>query len=486
MRELTDLTEAGRELALSRYRIIEAHLAQGQELRSAVEQSGVSFRTLQRWVALYRKQGLASLVRQSRTDRGGRRAVAAALQAVIEGLGLEKLSVPISSIYRQVCEFARQSGQQAPSYGTVYSLVRALPKDLQVLAQRGTRAYTELYDLVHRREAPRSNAIWQVDHAQLPIRLAHEDGGTARPWLTVVMDDFSRAVAGYYLAFDPPSSLRTCLALRQAIWRKQDPHWQVCGIPDVLYTDNGSDFTSKRLEQVTTALRVRAIFSAPGAPRGRGRVERFFRTVDEMFLSDLTGYARKGRPRVVYTIEQLEKMFRSFLIDTYHRRPSGDRPSPAARWEEGGFLPRMPESLEQLDLLLMEETRSRRVRQDGVHFHKLRYVSLTLAAYVGEEVNIRFDPRDMGEIRIFHRNRFLCRAISAELAGEEVPLRELVRARTQRRRELRAILKSRREAVDILLDLRRGPPLSAVHEEGHGSHTVPEAPRTRIKRYRNE
>ena len=88
-----------------------------------------------------------------------------------------------------------------------------------------------------------------------PIRLAHEDGGTARPWLTVVMDDFSRAIAGYYLAFDPPSSLRTCLALRQAIWRKQDPHWQVCGIPDVLYTDNGSDFNFKRLEQVTTDLR---------------------------------------------------------------------------------------------------------------------------------------------------------------------------------------------------------------------------------------
>ncbi len=146
----------------------------------------------------------------------------------------------------------------------------------------------------------------------------------------------------------------------------------------------------------------------------------------------------------------------------------------------------MPESLEQLDLLLMEETRSPRVRQDGVHFHKLRYVSLTLAAYVGEEVNIRFDPRDMSGIRIFHKTRFLCRAISAELAGEEMPPRELVRAWTERPRELRASLKNRREAVDTLLDLRRGPPLSAVYEEGHGSHTVPEPPRTRIERYRNE
>ena len=55
-----------------------------------MEQSGVSFRTLQRWVALYRRHGLTSLARQSRLDRGIRRTVPAALQMVIEGLGLEK------------------------------------------------------------------------------------------------------------------------------------------------------------------------------------------------------------------------------------------------------------------------------------------------------------------------------------------------------------------------------------------------------------
>jgi len=54
----------------------------------------------------------------------------------------------------------------------------------------------------------------------------------------------------YFLSFEYPSALQTSLALRQAIGRKEDPNWIVCGIPDVLYTDNGSDFTSKRLEQV--------------------------------------------------------------------------------------------------------------------------------------------------------------------------------------------------------------------------------------------
>jgi hypothetical protein len=156
-------------------------------------------------------------------------------------------------------------------HGTVYDLVREIPSGLLTLAQHGSKAYSEGFDLVHRREAPRSNAIWQADHAQLSILLLREDGQTARPWLTIVIDDYSRAIAGYYLGFDPPSSMRTALALRQGIWRKSHSHWHICGIPEVLYTDNGSDFTSKHIEQVAVDLKVRVVFSTPGKPQGRGR-----------------------------------------------------------------------------------------------------------------------------------------------------------------------------------------------------------------------
>jgi len=85
------------------------------------------------------------------------------------------------------------------------------------LAHRGNKACSEGFDLVHRREASKPNAIWQVDHAQLDIWLLREDGSVAKPWLTIVIDDYSRAVAGYYLGFDPPSSLRTTLALHQGV-----------------------------------------------------------------------------------------------------------------------------------------------------------------------------------------------------------------------------------------------------------------------------
>lgn len=71
----------------------------------------------------------------------------------------------------------------------------------------------------------------------------------------------------------------------------------------------------------------------------------------------------------------------------------------------------MPESLEKLDLLLIHKLRSRRVRPDGIGFHSFRCLPLTLAAYVGEDVIICYDARDMGEIRVFYRDKLLCRAI---------------------------------------------------------------------------
>lgn len=76
--------------------------------------------------------------------------------------------------------------------------------------------------------------------------------------------------------------MQTALALRQAIWRKPDAHWTIFGIPEVLYTDNGSDFTSTNLEQVAADIKMRLIFSTPGHPRGRGRIERFFETVNQI------------------------------------------------------------------------------------------------------------------------------------------------------------------------------------------------------------
>src|SRR6478672_9763268 len=99
----------------------------------------------------------------------------------------------------------------------------------------------------------------------------------------------------------------------------------------------------------------------------------------------------------------------------------------------GRFLLRLPDSLEELDLLLLTVAKPRRVHPDGIHFQGFRYLDTTLAAYVGEDVIIRYDPRDMAELRVYFGDAFLCRAITPELAGETVALKDIIRARNQRR-----------------------------------------------------
>ena len=65
----------------------------------------------------------------------------------------------------------------------------------------------------------------------------------------------------------------------------------------------------------------------------------------------------------------------------------------------------MPDSLEQLDLLLLTVAKARKVHPDGIHFLGLRYLDPTLAAFVGETVTVRYDPRDVAEIRVFQGGR---------------------------------------------------------------------------------
>jgi putative transposase len=253
----------------------------------------VPLRTLQRWLARYRNSGLAGLGRRPRSDRG-QRALPEQLVTVIEGMALRRPPPSAATIHRQVIDLAGEQGWPAPSYATVYAIVAGLDPGLRTLAHEGTKRYQEVFDLVYRRQAAGPNDIWQADHTELDLWVITPDGKPARPWLTVIEDDYSRAVPGYAVNLGAPSALQTALALRQAIWRKTDPGWHVCGIADVFYTDHGSDFTSHHLEQVAAELKIRLVFSLPGQPRGRGKIERLFDSINQMSLQTLPGYAPRG------------------------------------------------------------------------------------------------------------------------------------------------------------------------------------------------
>jgi putative transposase len=480
---LTDLSEVSRDLAHERYQLLRPALEEGVRVTDLAHARGLPLRSVQRWVARYRQKGLVGLVRSPRADRDRHRRLSAEGQRLIEGLALRKPPPTAAFVYRQFAAVAKQEGWPIPSYSLVYRVIRQLDPGLVTLAHDGAKAYREEFDLLYCREANQPNEIWQADHTLANIWLVDERGKPARPWLTALVDDYSRAVPGYFLGFQAPSALHTSLALRQGIWRKEDPRWHVCGIPDVFYTDHGSDFTSRHVEQVSADLKIQLVFSAPGMPRGRGRIERFFETVDQLFLCRLPGYAPKGQPIPTpsLTLPEFDGQFREFLLGEYHQRVNGEtNVAPQARWEHGGFLPRLPESLEQLDLLLLTVARARRVHPDGIHFQGQRFLDLTLAAYVGQDVTIRYDPRDLAEIRVFHRDAFLCRAICPELASRTIGLKEIVQARNERRRALRGDLRDRAAIVEQFLAVHRPEPTPPAP----GPDPPAKAPR--LKRYYNE
>ena len=481
---LSELSEQQRAQAQHRYAVLRPHLEDGVSLVDAAAAAGIPARTARHWLARFRAAGLPGLARVPRRDRAMRRQPPE-LVALVEGLALRRPRSTTAHIHRSAVRVAGERGWQAPSYGTVRSIVVALDPGLVALAHDGPAGYRDRFELVYRREAAAANAIWQADHTQLDVMILDHAGRPARPWLTAILDDFSRAVAGYAVNLGAPSALQTALALRQAIWRKPDPAWTVCGLPEVLYSDHGSDFKSLHLEQVAADLRIQLINSTAGVPQGRGKIERLFGTITTELLPGLPGYlppagaGPASAPRL--SLAELDAAIGRWVSADYHGRPHSEtRIAPLERWAAGGWLPRLPESLEQLALLLLAVAKPRIVHRDGIRFAGLRYLDLTLAAYVGEDVTVRYDPRDMAEIRVFHDGKFLCRAVSPELADQTISFRELQAARTTRRRQLRAALQQRRSLVDDFTPHAKPPATPPP------TTSQPAAPAPRLRRYRED
>jgi putative transposase len=476
---LTAFSEADRSEAHRRWLILRPHLDDGVPLTRVATETGVSHRTLQRWLARYRAAGLAGLTRGLRADRGRSR-FPEQLRFLIEGLALRKPVPSAAHIHRQVTQVAEREGWPVPAYSTVYAIIRGMDLALRTLAVEGTKRYAEVFELIYRRQAARPNEIWQADHTLLDLWVVTPSGKPARPWLTVIEDDYSRAIAGYAVNIDAPSALQTSLALRQAIWRKGEPGWHICGIPQAFYTDHGSDFTSRHLEQAAADLKIRLVFSRQGQPRGRGKIERYFDTINQMCLPALPGYAPRGTPdragQARLSLAELDAAIGRFIIDVYHHRPHGETGHPPqARWDAGGFLPHLPGSLEQLDLLLLTVAQPRQIHPDGIRFQGLRYLDPILAGYVGEQIIIRYDPRDMAEIRVFFKGTYLCRAISPDHAGDTITLKDIQAARIARRRSLRGQLNERVATVAEFLPARAPRPKPST--------TAPDPPRPRLRTY---
>lgn len=198
--------------AAERWRVLRLYVEDQIPLAALARETGISSRTLQRWYQLYREGGVAALDLRPRTDKGVRRTSAETV-AFIERLALTRPRPSIATLHRLAAADSLARALPAPSYATVRQIVQALDPALVTLALEGPVSYRDKHELVFRRRAEHPNQTWQSDHTELDILIVGADGKSDRPWLTTVMDDYSRAICGYMVFTGAPSAINTALAL---------------------------------------------------------------------------------------------------------------------------------------------------------------------------------------------------------------------------------------------------------------------------------
>nr|WP_245336230.1 MULTISPECIES: Mu transposase C-terminal domain-containing protein [unclassified Staphylococcus] len=421
---------------MEKYKIIEPYLKRHMSVQVISNNKQIPQRTIYSWLKNYDNKGLIGLINRRRKDLDQAKLNADTLNYIKNEYLINK-GISIASIHRKTVDWCNKMNYPTPSYKQVYSSIKKVSNHLKSYSDLNSKKYAEKYDAIYLRECNQPNEIWQADHTMLDIEVLNEKNKLERPWLTVVLDDFSRAIAGYRIEFGAPDTIRTALVLRQAIWKKGDSNWPICGIPEKFYTDHGKDYTSEHMQQVSANLKMELIFSKVGIPKGRGKIERFFQTVNLMFLEVLPGYTKNKKSRKHLTLEELNERFEEFLLNNYHYRPHGTtKEPPIEKWNQSNFLPNLPNSRESLDLLLLTTSKPRKIRREGIYFKGLRYFSTTLIAYITEDVFIRYDPNDISEVRVYLNNQFLCIAYCNELENQSVGIKEIERARINNKRTL--------------------------------------------------
>ena len=110
--------------------------------------------------------------------------------------------------------------------------------------------------------------------------------------------------------------------------------FQARGLPSRLYVDNGAPYVSRQLARVCAVLGIRLVHSTPGRPQGRGKIERFFRTLRDEALVELNG---PGRPD---GLPELERLLQAWIERVYHQRVHSETGmTPLARYGSA-FTPR--------------------------------------------------------------------------------------------------------------------------------------------------
>lgn len=232
--------------------------------------------------------------------------------------------------YGKVRNLCAEQGLSPPSEKTFRSEIKRRREEVVVRARQGRRAVYRItefqwhMDQSTPRHGERPFEIGHIDHTELDVELVDSRTGAnlGRPWLTILLDAYTRQVLAFFLTFDPPS-YRSCMAvIRDSVRR----HGR---IPKTIVVDQGSDFESLYFE----ALLARLETHKKSRPAAKGRfgsvIERFFGVNNQTFIHNLRGNSQSlQRPRsmspshdprtlAVWTLPALTEAFEGFINTVY-------------------------------------------------------------------------------------------------------------------------------------------------------------------------
>lgn len=388
----------------------------------------VSEQTIRNWLVAYEKDGLKGLERKPRNTRGKSKVDARLIDFITDQI-LDPHKFSLSKVWKFAKKEADRLQIKRPTYAQVKFVSDLIPEEWKTYGREGEKAYRDNHELVVRFEATYPNEMWQGDDHLLDILVKDpKTGKGVRPTMTVFIDDYSRGIPGFCLRLQRSNSTSIALALRHAMLPKDDPRYVIHGIPKMLYIDNGKNWISNHIKEACLHFKIDLNRHEAYLPRAKGKIERFFRRLEEDLISDLDGYVgsldtgRRRPKKVKYTLEELYDKIFDWILNDYHEEKHGTTQClPRKRWENPETPSVIQRVQDEADLDYLLKQAKRRVRKDGVHLHCREYTDIKgiLGKYIGKDVSVFYDDRDLSWVKIRSRERtgdtYICTAYVREL-----------------------------------------------------------------------
>ena len=251
---------------------------------------------VRKWLAAYRAKGREVLVPKTRKDKGTCRAIAEREKESILKLLEQKSQMDASSRVRILVRDGKLSGEISKS--ALSRFIRSSGFD------RTSRLHVAMKDQVQGFSYEYPLECVQVDDMH-SFAVPDHTGKPRKAILIAFLDDASRRILYAHFSFS-----ENALEFERGLLHILRSHGRLRRI----YTDNGSTFVSDQTRRILDTLGIPLIHSRPGLPKGRGKIERFFRTVRTQFEITLD-------PTSIRSIQDYDMRFRSWLESEYHRQP---------------------------------------------------------------------------------------------------------------------------------------------------------------------